>query len=349
MLQQRKYYIDVLRIIAILSVILMHCTGLYDKTVIPNDVGWILSIIFGSVTRYAVPIFIMISGSVILPKDNLSIEIIYKKYILRFIISYLFWSFLYTFFFSFVYYYDCSITMISIKNLISGTIQGGYFHLWFMPLIIGLYAIIPLLKIILKSIDEHIICYWITLSVIICFFIPIAQLHPTINGLISEHISTFSVGFFSPYLLYFIMGYFLSKTELSSKTCHIIYILGIMSVLFTILIVLLPSIKTNTLCDTLRQNNTPNVLMMSIALYVFLKRSLSNWKPRFPGFLKILSENSFGVYFVHEIILVKVDSLIDDNIVIIWKTPILFIVTTIFSFSIIGVIRLIKPIAKYIT
>lgn len=66
--KNRIFYLDILRVIACLSVIMIHSSAEY----VTNDIGsfnfWIGNL-FDSLTRIGVPIFVMISGALMLDKN----------------------------------------------------------------------------------------------------------------------------------------------------------------------------------------------------------------------------------------------------------------------------------------
>lgn len=345
--KERKVYLDLLRIISISAVLLMHSTGFFDNVVDAILPQWYIAIILGTVTRFAVPVFVMISGALMLNKDTIDIKRLYSKNIVRFAIAYLFWSFFYTIIYSFIPYYG-SISIVSIKNLISGTLKGGYFHLWYMPLIIGLYVALPILHQCVRIMEEHQIRYWLVAGFLICFILPLVRKIPVVDHIWGESIDTFDGGFWGEYILYFILGYVLDRSMLSNKQCRPVYFAGIASALITVLLVLIPSIQTGTLIDVFRNNNTPNILVMSVSLFLFVKNGCFE-KARQSRMLPVLSNLSFGVYLVHEFVLVELYSACFVNSKSVGAILILFVASMVISYAIIWMIRRLKRLSNYIT
>lgn len=348
MVRERKHYLDILRIIAIFAVVLMHTSGLFDDNVDIVSMRWHVSVFFECLTSFAVPVFVMISGALILGKSKVDVKKLYTKNIVRFVTAYFFWSFIYTMVFSFIPYYG-EISANSIKNLIAGTLEGGYFHLWYMPLIIGLYVLAPILhELIHKSSTEN-IYYWGILSFIICFIVPLCRNVPLFEHIFGESIDIFSNGFWGAYVLYFVVGYFLDNKEYSEKCCNLIYLLGIVSAVFTIFAVWISSCKSGELIYALRENNTPNVFFMSVALFVFVKQRLANFRTsKSEKIIMMLSTLSFGVYFIHEVFIVKFGPIVYEKTTSVMAIPIIFSVTIVLSYAITWLISKFKPISKYI-
>jgi surface polysaccharide O-acyltransferase-like enzyme len=346
----RKYHLDVLRICAILAVLLMHSTGFYDDTVSSGNPLWILSIIFGSITRFAVPVFLMISGSLLLEKESLSYKLLYSRNILRFVVAYFFWSFVYIVAFSVIpYHLHHAFSISTVMDIIAGTLAGGYFHLWYMPLIIGLYVLAPVLHSIVRKTEEKTLWYWMMLTILLCFVLPLFRRIPIFESILGESIDIFKVGFYGEYLFYFVSGYLLSQRRLPKALCSILYLLGIISTITTIGTTWVLSVKYGELVSFLRENNTPNVMLMSISLFVFVQNSLTDtWTPKYPKMLLFLSKYAFGVYLIHELILEALESFVSPYVPDLCLIPTLFVTTTVLCYIIIWLIGKIKPLSKFI-
>lgn len=132
----RIAYLDILRIIAIFGVITQHVCAPGYLLLLGTHNWYIYSI--GEGQKWAVPLFVMISGAIFLnPKKNISIKNILKKYIPRLLFAYLFWLVVYA--------------------LIAPTWSVPYYHLWFLPMLIGVYLLIPITRKIAS--DERVLQY----------------------------------------------------------------------------------------------------------------------------------------------------------------------------------------------
>lgn len=88
-MQQRIFWLDAARAIAIMLVVFTHVNGQ-----ISND--YVLKSLFNSIDRLGVPIFIMLSGGLLLPKlSQVDFLQFYKKRIPQFIILIIFYSICY--------------------------------------------------------------------------------------------------------------------------------------------------------------------------------------------------------------------------------------------------------------
>lgn len=89
----RTIYLDMLRLVACLGVIHIHVSDdEFDNAFLSYN--WYISIVNESIVHWAVPIFIMISGALFLnPNKEISIKIMWRKYIPRLFKLYIFWIF----------------------------------------------------------------------------------------------------------------------------------------------------------------------------------------------------------------------------------------------------------------
>lgn len=97
--QQRIFWVDLLRFIAIIMVIAIHCSDPFNVSPEarsnPDFNYW--GAIYGSLLRACVPIFVMITGLLLLPV-KMNIGEFYRKRLLRIAVPFLLWSVLYNLF-----------------------------------------------------------------------------------------------------------------------------------------------------------------------------------------------------------------------------------------------------------
>ena len=92
----RIIYADLLRIIATFAVIVLHVSASkwYDTPV--KDFNWQIYNLYDSLVRWAVPIFVMLSGMFFLnPEKFVSTSNIIKKYIFRILLAIIVWGLFY--------------------------------------------------------------------------------------------------------------------------------------------------------------------------------------------------------------------------------------------------------------
>lgn len=156
-------YLDILRIIAVISILVIHISG---ENMAWEEISrryWGELNLLNSISRFGVPVFLMISGVLFLDSEK-AVDGRYLLFkILRILTAYLVWSL----FYAIVFYRHNKTAFIS--HVIS-----GYGHLWFIFMIIGLYIIVPLLRqIVLSKRTEK---YFLILSFVFAFVINDAKM-----------------------------------------------------------------------------------------------------------------------------------------------------------------------------
>ena len=178
--QSRAEYIDVLRIIACLLVIFNHTNerGFYQY--VSAELGsfeWWGKLYISTVCKSAVPIFFMISGSLLLRKEETILKT-YKR-ITKILIDLILFSIAY-FWTDLVLAGNC----FSIKDTISKIIFGNYWHLWYLYAYITLIITLPFLRKMVKGLDVKSTLYLFLIAFITMGIVPIIEycLGQGING-----------------------------------------------------------------------------------------------------------------------------------------------------------------------
>lgn len=132
----RTYYLDFLRILAVIAVVIIHVTGEEWYSVAVETQTWKIMTVYNCLFRWAVPVFMMISGALFLnPSKTLDLKTLFGKYFFRLVTVYLLWSFIHGWIFG----------ARTLRSLIQNTIMG-HFHLWYIPMAACMYLLIPILK-----------------------------------------------------------------------------------------------------------------------------------------------------------------------------------------------------------
>ena len=314
---ERKTYCDYLRLVATFAVVVLHVSASNWGSTDVNGLEWQSFNLYDSLVRWTVPIFVMISGSLFLNRE-ISVRIIYSKYILRMVIAYLTWSLFYA--------------IMTAEAFESGIINGiktnmvalvsGHYHMWFVLMIIGIYMCIPFCKKIVA--DSFIMKYFLILSFIFAIMIPWTiqllndyvvgnneQLAKLVDGA-NSRVSTMSMHMVLGYSFYFVLGYYLDSIELRKKQRVIIYILGIIGFVFTAFVDLNLAIKTQQPCCNYYGNFNFNVMLEALCVHTFFKYRKYNSKG-LNSFIYIISGYTFGAYLIHAFFIEKFSSVLNFN------------------------------------
>ena len=290
-------WIDSLRVLATFSVIFLHVAAevIYKYGNISN-LDWWIGNIYDSSVRFCVPIFLMISGILILSKTYESIGEYLRKRVLRILFPFLFWSIIYIVKDVFVKFNHVeSLTFIEIfKFILIELKSGASYHLWYVYLIIGLYLFFPIIgKWITKS-NQHEIEYFLGIWLITIFaYLPFVK----------NFIPSIEISYFSGYIGFPVLGYYLSKTTFNIKNKKVIYILLILAGLFvTIFGTFLMTKHYGRFWSGFYYYLSPNVILVSIGILLLFKDFVKN-STRTSSIIHFFSKHSYGTYLIHVLVL----------------------------------------------
>lgn len=336
--KKRIVYIELLRIISCFSVVLLHVCGQFFNDYSAESVQWKEINIIDSMTRWSVPVFVMISGAVLLGRKYSAEKI--RKSILRFAGIYVVWALVYA-----IYEFACGSRL---KDVFSTVVLGDT-HMWFIPMIAGLYLLIPLLDKIVEN--KRLTEYFIALALFFAVIIPtiinaLSEVNLFIGKTANTLLENIGLKFVAGYTLYFVLGKYLDSNEIGTKFRKFIYCVSLFGFVLTFGIPLLLS-SDNNLVVWAYDNMSFNVFVQAVAIFILVK-AVFNGKT-INALYNEIALNSFGIYLVHLIIIKALSGFWDLRQAGVWTFAyILFssVIVFIISNIIVSLIRRIPIIRK---
>jgi surface polysaccharide O-acyltransferase-like enzyme len=317
----RLFWPDFLRALAIILVITIHCSIAVGGFSLHPDFYWWTGNFYDSVSRCCVPVFIMVSGSLILPKANPTGEFIRKRAV-RIIPPFAFWTAVFILF----NIVDQGLFKNGhiFKFVILSFINGAYFHLWFVYVLIGIYLATPIISKWIKYAPPADISYYLLL-----WLAGLLLNAPVLNkmGITSLFIN------FPAYIGYFILGHYLTITTFNTKNVKI-YATALFFAGF--LITFLGTYFWSV------YNGAFNTIFYEYA-------SVNQSKP-VASIVRYVSDYSFGIYLVHPlpvIFLARVNINLTKASPV-WGVPFTVLAVLFMSILILRIIRLL-PFGRYLT
>lgn len=181
---ERLLYIELLRIIAAVAVVMLHIIAGLVRNYVIGTANWDICVILGSEIRWCIPMFFMISGAVFLDRErHFSLKTMLEKYILRLSLVLAAWGTFYYFFELWIYGQSITIKNIILTPFAVLAGKTGY-HLWYLYALIPIYLLIPVLKIFTdhstKEQQRNLLIVLFTLSSIFPLFNSVAgQIPPS--------------------------------------------------------------------------------------------------------------------------------------------------------------------------
>lgn len=339
-LKSETEYLYLLRILAIISVIFIHVSAQNWYSVDIATTKWKIFNFFDSIFRWGVPIFLMISGALNIKKEFDLKKTIRK--ILRIFTAFIIWS---------IIYYFVLYDNFEFNNFLNVSLHGHY-HLWYCFLIIGIYLFLPILNKIAE--DKKVLKYFLILTFFLSFGWPYLYYFGskinnyyvvTILNAINSWMNNINSSIKVMYIFYFMLGNYLNRIEINKKQEWLIYILGIVGAILTYYFTLKLSFMDGKANGYFYDNFTLNVLLESIAVFVFIKKHHFCNK-----YIKKISSCVFGIYLSHALVIESLNKFFAVNTLsfnIYYSVPLLVIIVFIMSLAISYVINKIPFINKF--
>ena len=312
---QRIAYFDVLRILATFAVIVLHLSAQHWADTDVYSRAWQAFNLYDSAVRWAVPVFVMISGALFLSGSQ-SIGHILKKNVSRLVTAFIFWSALYAVFM--VNFEGCP------TNLILQQFLNGHYHMWFLFMIVGLYLIVPFLRPIVR--DEKLLRYFLLLTLIFTFLLP--QIASAVSLLSWQYCAEFKA-LTGKFYYHFTLGFVL-----------------------TVVLTSFASRLQGAATELFYGYDSLNVLFVCVGLFVFAKEHLNfpNLSEKCHRCIRALSRWSFGAYLVHPLFIESFDIFLHFNTLslnVFFSVPLLTLIIGALSFLVSALLHQIPFFKKY--
>lgn len=280
--KSRNHALDYIRVVAIMAVVMIHASASFVKA----EDTFVWGNIFDCLSRPAVPLFVMLSGALMLDEHRkIDTKKLYFKNALGLLGLLMLWSVIYA-----LYKNDGPRFLLRVIN--------GHYHLWYLYMIISLYILTPFLRCMVKKENVKLVQLFMFLALCTQFLKPILQILigylPSLRFL-KLWMDQFYMNFFANYTLYYLLGWYVVHIGIKHKT--LIYTLGIGALVTTMAYVHMTG-------DYKNGYTSMSVLILLYALAIFTFINQAQWQPR-PWVLK-LSKLSFGIYLIHPMILDQV-------------------------------------------
>lgn len=265
-MRRRLFYLDFLRVVGIIAVIFIHVAVQNWDDLTPDSPELLPLAIFEGVSRFAVPLFVMISGALFLnPERKIEVGRLWRHNILRMIGIFFGWCAIY------------AVADLAFgkgwPDVISDLLFGHY-HMWFLVMIIGLYIVTPLIR--KWTDDEKTMRYFLNLAIPVVFILNwivpmLANWLTEATGMIEmqrllAQYQNLHLEILGGYLTYFVMGYYLSKRTVKRK--KLLYFVGIVAAVGQVMGTMLVSQNTGSVSLVMRNDFLPTVFLITMAVFV---------------------------------------------------------------------------------
>jgi surface polysaccharide O-acyltransferase-like enzyme len=270
--------------------------------------NWWLLILFEALGKWAVPVFLMLSGAFLLdPFKWEPATVFYQKRMSKILIPTLFWSAFYI-----LVSHFHSATNPSVLQSVGKFLSGEpFYHLYYLFIALGLYLFTPLLKYFVKYAKS-------TERIAFALFCLVLAAASNLLGQFSNHFefnakpNKHALDMFIPFLGYFLIGYDLSILKIQKIKQKFPFILAGFLVSWTATALLFSyctKINGTYYGIALASNYISfNIMLMSVCVFLLLRlvfeSSVYQKLPEFGIFKKLvvsISKYSFGIYLCHPV------------------------------------------------
>ncbi len=353
-LRGRAVNVDLIRTVAMMQVILLHAAGRFTITsqeinqMNPSDLAcWGIVDIYQSLGVIAVPLFLMLTGALLLqPEKQESLGVFFKKRWARIGLPSLFWGAAY-----FVWDFTVQKIPFTSSTIIQGILNGPYTQMWYLYVLVGLYLLTPILRAFIAHADQTLIKYFVIVWTVGVAIIPVFSLFTTFQLNANVFAMTGYVGFF-------VLGTYLSTVQMRRSTITILMVLG----------VALTAIGTYVLAATVggtemyffQKYFSPTVILASVMMFLLLLTikppTVHKERPpsMFNKLIDLISKNTLAVFFIHVMIIESIQlgyfgfTLNRNTFNPIIEIPLLTVVTLFASLAIILLLKKVPYMNKLV-
>jgi len=342
--QDKKEWISNSRVLATVCVVLLHVTSsaLYKYNQVPNFHWWIGNV-YDSFVRFSVPLFLMITGALLLGKQH-EYPIFLKKKVLRIFLPFVFWTTIYIGY-NFLEPPQFNGKLASQSNfewILQQAQDGSSYHLWYMYMLLGIYVAMPLFAKIIAKVRKSYLELFLLIWVL---FISLSASYTSNSNF------EWNLWYYLGYLGYVILGYYLSIINTKSKRVSTLALITFIIGLFvTFYGTFYYTDKTGVFCKYYYSYLNPNVLLMATSVFVLLKNAEIKLNGVIKSARNIIDKHSYGIYLSHILVLNYLIMYgVDWNLIHpLIGIPLTTIITLIVSVAIVYLISKI-PLGKYIS
>ena len=343
----RIKYLDILKAIAILAVIVIHVAGeswyicLHEESF--DLFKWQVLLVWLGLAKCGVPIFIMVSGALLLKKDYTVCDIV--KRIMIIVGSIILMATVGEMTNIFLGNVQSDNPILDIASqVIHGTVPT---YGWYLYTLIGFYLALPFFKAFVNGANEDQYRYTLILIFAFSSIIKFVQMFDADNSMgdLVEMLDM-GIGYLSGFMGYFLMGYYMENHRIRVPE-WMIYVGGIIGIGVSIVI----SLGNPARMEDYISYPMPGVVIYSVSMYMIYKKLAHRLSEMPVGkFLADLGSKTLGIYMFHMSLIKVLEyyGVMAKNYNVILSVPVMSLVILIVMYMIVSALKLIPGLRKLI-
>lgn len=346
----RAVPVDLIRTIAIVGVIALHAA---NEAIAPQTMNqteiyrWLIVDIYQTLSRTGVPLFVMLTGALLLqPSKNETLSVFFKKRWTRIGLPFLFWGAAY-----FAWDYFANQQALTSSFIVQGILSGPSYQFWYLYMLVGLYLFTPILRIVVAHADRQTFKYFLVVWFLGTLILPIPELFGAYH--LDSNVLTI------PWWIgYFMLGVFLLNVKVRRSI-----LLGFMS-----LGLVLTVVCTYVIAATVGGSQTyffqdyfsPTMILSAVMLFLLLNtiKVPSNQTkiphPKINWLLRQISQSTLAIFLFHVMVLETLQrgylgfTISGNNLNSIIEVPLITVVTLFICLGVIIPLKKVPVLKKVI-
>lgn len=303
----RNVNFDILRILACLFVVCCHMSSVELKEVSVFSESYISSHIFNAIGHIGSIIFLFLGGALLLADEyEFKAKKFYLNNFLKLFVAYQVWVIIYNIMgviergnYELIYWKDVII------NSIAGKVC---YHFWYLPVLLGIYLILPMLRSICKD-KKCVVAYFIVLFVIVQIVFKTVLLFDFPHKYLLDYLfHRIPYVLINHYVGYFVLGYYLNylikegKIKYQALIGVIMFALGLVIGLMADIFL---SYQKGVTVASFNDLFTLSSFMSAVGIFFLINARRITLSQKWQSIIMELSNLTFGIYVIHPIFMEK--------------------------------------------
>lgn len=311
----RFTYLPTLSVLACLSVIVLHCNNCFFEG--PSSSIWLEVSFAHSFFYWPVPVFFMISGATLLDyPERMDTRQYLKRRVRRTLIPFLFWSFVGVVYRIMIALHAGAQFPLNVLVLIEGVANAKFIDwYWYFLALFSIYVSIP----VFSNIQDKLKVYGFAVAITLLYELLHIVIFPQLNLTLSPY-------WFPPipsYLMYPLLGYILSRIELSPRNRYIVYLIGFAAWFVHFVGTTLASKEAGIIVSYFKGYTNPLAVLQAASVFIFVKYELAPLVGRvavLSRFVTAVSPLTLGIYLTQYYVMDIIIRLINIDIhSVVWR------------------------------
>ncbi len=286
----RIAYLDTLRVVSMVAVMVLHLAASGHRDSAAGSTEWAVCWLYNFGARFAVPVFVMISGALFLdPGKEITLPFLWKKYISKLLWVFFGWSLVYALAESIK---EHTLFTADYFLCVAQKTVTGHYHMWYLYLIAGLYLLTPLLRRI--AADPARLRPTVIGLFLLNFGLSLLTALPGVSQEVKAVVGSEIAALLTGYTGYYCLGWWLHQAQLKEKTVRrFIFLSAAIYVAAAVWGVHL-GITEGISPDGMLNVRMPYTVLYSAGVFLFFKG-----RPRSDHRINRLVSCALGMYLVH--------------------------------------------------